>query len=200
MGRKGLMLLVAAVMLACFVVGCASSKPWGANVRLFAPGSIGDQHPRDFDRGFAAAEAMGGQLAGEIVKAQERMKYTGRVTLRSAETELDLPMSGKPGACDYTHTRLSAVALDDVALSFWPGEAFGMITRRLEAESPFARTVLVSTTDDYKYYFALRAEFSKHTWDPGGAQPGHYALDAGDLLLSKSLELLNALKKTGGAR
>ena len=31
MGRKGLMLLVAAVLMVCFVVGCASSKPWGSD-------------------------------------------------------------------------------------------------------------------------------------------------------------------------
>lgn len=156
---------------------------------MFAPGTIGDQHPRDFDRGFDAAREMANQLAEEIVKAQKAMKYTPNVRIRAVEQELDLPET--PGKDLFNRTRTSVVALNDVALSFWPGEAFGMITRKLEAESPFKRTVLISNTDDFKYYFAMEKEFRKYKWESRGAQPSIYDVSGGDLMLKTAQELLS---------
>ncbi|MFB3893707.1 MAG: neutral/alkaline non-lysosomal ceramidase N-terminal domain-containing protein [Phycisphaerae bacterium] len=160
---------------------------------MFAPGTIGDQHPRDYDRGFAAAELMGRQLAGQIIKAQRGMKYTSRLTIRAAERDLDMAPASYQGQPLFTRTRMSAVALNGTAISFWPGEAFGMITRRLQKESPFKRTVLVSNTDDFKYYFAFEKEYGKYVWDSDGARPSIYPVAAGDQLYKAALGLLRRI-------
>jgi hypothetical protein len=176
-----------------FVADAVERKFGGLS--MFAPGTIGDQHPRDFDRGFKAARKMGRHLAGEIVKAQKKMRYASDLAIRSLEREFELTVRPENAAkANFTRTRMSVVRLNDVALCLWPGEPFSMIARRLAAESPFARTALVSNADDFKYYFALACEFRKYAWDPDGAQPSLYALEDGDRLLELNLDMLRELK------
>ncbi len=177
--------------------GCVAAiieKKFGGQC-MFCPGMIGDQHPVDFDRGLAAAEKMGRQLAGEIVKAQKKMKYVSRVAIHTRETEFDLP-AREDSKVDLFRTRASVVLLNDVALAYWPGEPFGMINRKLAAESPFKRTVVVANTDDFKFYFALADEFSRYQWDPLGARPSIYGVNAGDQVCAVILGMLREMKKS----
>ena len=157
---------------------------------MYAPGGIGDQHPRDFDRGFDAARRMGRQLAGQIVRAQARMGYVSDVTLQSLEADVDLPDRSLKGEPLLPRTRTSVLAINGTAMNFWPGEAFGMIVRRLRAQSPFERTVVVSNTDDFKYYFALEEEYGRYRWEGDIALPNVYPPRGGDIVYDKALSLL----------
>jgi hypothetical protein len=160
----------------------------------FAPGTIGDQHPREFDRGIEAADRMGRQLAREIVKAQESMDYTSDVRIALVEKELEIP-DVEPGGELNLRTRISALALNEVALSFWPGEPFSVIARRIESESPFATTAVVANTDDFKHYFSLEKDYARYEWDSDGARPSVYPVRAGDMLTDEMLALLRGLKE-----
>jgi|GEM_PF-2239366 len=169
---------------------------------MFAPGTIGDQHPIDFDRGLKAAEKMGKQLAGEIIKAGKKMKYSSTLEINSAEKEFDMPRDKKlkENKLSFTRTRLSVLILNGIALCFWPGEAFGMLTRKLYKDSPFKKTYLVGNTDDFKNYFVFKKEFLKYQWEKYGAKPWEYDLSGGDKLFKVNIELLKFLKKAQAAK
>jgi hypothetical protein len=169
---------------------------------MFAPGTIGDQHPKDFDRGFKAAEEMGKQLADEIIKAQKKMRYTSNLEIDCVEKEFDLPKDkkDKDSNLSFTKTRLSVIRLNDIILCFWPGEAFSMITRKLYKNSPFKKTYLVGNTDDFKNYFVFKKEFKKYIWDKDGAKPWGYDLSAGDKIFKVNMELLKKMYKKNCAK
>jgi hypothetical protein len=105
-----------------------------------------------------------------------------------------LPDTDAKGHKLLPQTELSALAINDVALSFWPGEPFGMIATALRRESPFGRTVLVANTDDFKYYFAFEKEYGRYVWEQYGAGPTIYPPSAGDQLYAVALSQMKALK------
>ena len=162
---------------------------------MFAPGTIGDQHPRDFDKGHVAAKMMGEQLAGEIFKAKKKLKYSSELKITAKEAEFDMFRDKKIKNYReiYTPTRITVIVLNGRALCFWPGEAFGMITRKLLKASPFKETYLVGNTDDFKNYFVLAKEFRKYQWEKG-AKPWDYDIRSGDMMLGLNLRMLKDLK------
>ena len=164
---------------------------------MFAPGTIGDQHPREFDRGYQAAEEMGLQLAGELIKAQKKMKYSTSLSINSIEKEFDLPKDKKAKNSDgsYLRTRLSVMTLNDIALCFWPGEAFSMITKKIYRNSPFKKTYLVGNTDDFKNYFLFKKEYLKLKYDTRIGMPWEYDYSAGDMMYELDMELLAGAKQ-----
>ena len=133
---------------------------------------------------------MGRQLAGQIVRAQARMTYTSQVRLQAMESDVDLPDRSLKGEPLLPRTRTSVLAVNGTAMSFWPGEAFGMIVRRLRAQSPFERTVVISNTDDFKYYFALEEEYGRYRWEGDIALPNVYPPRGGDIVYDQALSLL----------
>ncbi len=175
-----------------FVAEVVESKLGG--LCMFAPGAIGDQHPRDFDRGYDAARQMGYQIADEVLAAVAQMRYSSDVQIRTVRSPAVLPNADAKGTALRTRTELSALAINGVAFSFWPGEPFGMISTALQRESPFNRTVLVANTDDFKYYFALEKEYGKYQWERTGAGPTIYPVAAGDQLYARALADLKSLK------
>jgi len=162
---------------------------------MFAPGTIGDQHPRDFDCGHRAAKIMGEQLAAEILKAVRKMKYSDKLSVSARQSAYKMLPDRKAGKCGeiYTRTVMSAMAINGQALSFWPGEPFGMVTKKVKAFSPFSNTAVIANTDDFKTYFVIVKDFNKYKWD-AGAKPWNYEFKNGDRMTVLAVKLLKALK------
>ncbi len=163
---------------------------------MFAPGTIGDQHPRDFDCGHRAAKVMGRQLSEEILKAVKNMKYSGKLSVSALQSEYSLLPDRKAVRPKeiYTRTVMSAMTINGHALSFWPGEPFGMVTKKIKAASPFQDTTVVANTDDFKTYFVIEKEFEKYKWATG-AKPWNYELKNGDRMAGLAVKLLKGLKR-----
>jgi len=163
---------------------------------MFAPGTIGDQHPRDFDCGYKAAKIMGEQLAEEILGAVKKMKYSDKLSVSARQSAYRMLPDRKAGKrreiC--TRTVMSAMAINGHALSFWPGEPFGMVTKKVKAVSAFSNTTVIANTDDFKTYFVLEKEFHKYKWE-AGAKPWNYELKNGDRMAVLAVKLLKGLKR-----
>lgn len=129
----------------------------GRVVSPWTSGAGGDQAPI-YDRNgteFRHVDMLGQILGEEVVRVAEEIKTSPRGKITTLQRVVSCP--GKrtvqpPGVgrefkiedADPVQIRLSLLAIGDIALAGVSGEVLTMIGQRLKAESPFARTMLVT--------------------------------------------------------
>ncbi|MCI3278894.1 neutral/alkaline non-lysosomal ceramidase N-terminal domain-containing protein [Streptomyces cylindrosporus] len=153
-------------------------------VALWMPGALGDQAPRidlglpfgvapterQRARAYAAMDAQGLIVGTEVLRVADRIGETSSgVRIRAGQRTIPCPVKAGHGVMetmrqetvDTVPLRLALVALGDVALTGVSGEVITEVHRRLRAESPLARTLLVSLANDRIGYLPDDAHFDR---------------------------------------
>ncbi len=169
----------------------------GQVVALWTSGPAGDQNPIVEDSGedFTMVNALGRILGEESVRVANRItSTTSNVTIRSArEQVLTCPgrrqVSGphgpapsgeqKFGGAKPAHIRLSLLMLNDLALTGVSGEVLTPIFWRLEKESPFNNTIMITHANGMSGYIPADAQYGQVSYEvavtgfaPGCAENG----------------------------
>ncbi|MEV6480088.1 neutral/alkaline non-lysosomal ceramidase N-terminal domain-containing protein [Streptomyces sp. NPDC051576] len=153
-------------------------------VAVWMPGALGDQAPRidlglpfgvapterQRARAYAAMDAQGLIVGTEVLRVADRIGETSSdIRIRAGQRTVHCPVKAghevmetmRQEAVDTVPLRLALVALDDVALTGVSGEVVTEVYRRLQAESPLARTLLVSLANDRIGYLPDDARFDR---------------------------------------
>ncbi|MEU9448658.1 neutral/alkaline non-lysosomal ceramidase N-terminal domain-containing protein [Streptomyces sp. NPDC048277] len=156
----------------------------GQPVALWTPGPMGDQAPRvDLGVPFGQvpderrkARAYAAMAAQGLMVAAEALRVAGGIDAHDASPSIsaeqrtvacpvkpgrDLVETMRQAAADTVPLRLSLVRVGEVALAGVSGEVVTEVYRRLRAESPLARTVLVSIANDRIGYLPDDARFDR---------------------------------------
>jgi hypothetical protein len=164
----------------------------GDVVALWTSGAAGDQNPVSEARGsdFTLVNALGQILGEAAVRAASSIQTTDRVRIWGKQQEITCPgRKLEPGPrhrteykwqdSDPVPIRLSLLMVNNVALAGVSGEVFTLINRRLEKESPFSHTVMVTHANGSSGYIPDDAAFGQISYEittshlkPGCAENG----------------------------
>ncbi|MDT7845576.1 neutral/alkaline non-lysosomal ceramidase N-terminal domain-containing protein [Streptomyces justiciae] len=156
----------------------------GPVTALWAPGALGDQAPRvdlglpfgvapsarQKARAYAAMDALGLVVGAEVLRVAGLIRETtSAVRVGAGQRTVACPVKAghdvmetmKQDAVDTVPLRLSLITLNDVALAGVSGEVVTEVNTRLRAESPLARTVLISIANDRIGYLPDDARFDR---------------------------------------
>jgi len=162
-------------------------------VAVWTSGAAGDQNPVSEAPGsdFTLVNALGQILGEAAVRAANSVpSTTDKIRIWGKQDEITCPgRKLEPGPRhrkDYTwhdaepvNIRLSLVMINDIALTGVSGEVFTLINRRLEKESPFNHTVMVTHANGSSGYIPDDSAFDQVSYEittshlkPGCAENG----------------------------
>ncbi|HTV56992.1 MAG TPA: neutral/alkaline non-lysosomal ceramidase N-terminal domain-containing protein [Terriglobia bacterium] len=165
-------------------------------VALWTSGPAGDQNPVVSDSGedFSMVDALGRILGEESVRvAQGITTLSSRANIRGAQQVIACPgrrlESGPHGPAPRSHykfmdtkpenIRLSLLMLNNVALTGVSGEVLTPIFQRLQKESPFAETIMITHANGLSGYIPDDAAYNQVSYEvavthfkPGCAEAG----------------------------
>ena len=147
-------------------------------VALWTSGAAGDQNPVSMASGdnFGLADAMGKMLGEEAVRIAGAIKTSGEARLWGAQQVVTCPgRTVEPGPrprLDYKFTdsdpvkiRLTLLMAGDIALAGVSGEVFTLIGQRLQRESHFPHTIMVTHADGSSGYIPNDAAFGQISYE-----------------------------------
>ncbi|MGH9434790.1 MAG: neutral/alkaline non-lysosomal ceramidase N-terminal domain-containing protein [Terriglobia bacterium] len=162
-------------------------------VALWTSGPAGDQNPivEDSDEDFSMVNALGRILGEESVRVANGItRMSSKATIWSAPQQV-LTCPGKrtePGAnpgqykfvdSNPVNIRLSLLMLNDIALAGVSGEVFTPIFQRLQKESPFTDTIMITHANGLSGYIPNDAAYNQVSYEitathlkPGCAESG----------------------------
>ena len=147
-------------------------------VAAWTSGAAGDQNPVSMVNGedFGLVDALGRILGEAAVRAAESVETSADLRIRGAQQVVTCPgRKVEPGPtprAEYkfsdagpVNIRLGLLTLNDIALAGVSGEVFTLIAQRLQHESPFARTVMVTHTNGSSGYIPNDAAFEPVSYE-----------------------------------
>ena len=162
-------------------------------VALWTSGAAGDQNPIVMDSGedFTMVNALGRILGEETVRvANDIQNFSSQADIRSSERVIDcpgrklVPGPHPRGVFNFedaapVNIRLSLLMLNHIALTGVSGEVLTPIFLRLEKESPFRHTVMVTHANGLSGYIPNDAAYNQPSYEittthlkPGCAESG----------------------------
>jgi hypothetical protein len=164
----------------------------GDVVALWTSGAAGDQNPVSEARGsdFTLVNALGQILGEAAVRAANFIRTMDRARLWAKQEEITCPgRKLEPGPrhrneykwedSDPVNIRLSLLMVNNIALAGVSGEVFTLINRRLEKESPFSHTVMITHANGSSGYIPDDSAFDQVSYEittshlkPGCAENG----------------------------
>ncbi len=162
-------------------------------VALWTSGAAGDQNPIVMDSGedFTMVNALGRILGEESVRVANGIQnLSSQADIRGSQQVIDCPgrklVSGPHprGVFNFedappVNIRLSLLMLNNIALTGVSGEVLTPIYRRLENESPFRHTVMVTHANGLSGYIPNDAAYNQPSYEittthlkPGCAEGG----------------------------
>jgi neutral ceramidase len=150
----------------------------GEVVAVWTSGAAGDQNPVSTASGedFTLVDALGKVLGEAVVRAAGNIKTSAQVEIHGAQKVVTCPgrrvEPGPTPRADYTFTdsdpvtiRLGLLTIDDVALAGVSGEVFTLIAQRLQRESRFRQTVMVTHANGSSGYIPNDAAFEPVSYE-----------------------------------
>jgi hypothetical protein len=147
-------------------------------VAVWTSGAAGDQNPVSMSNGeeFGLLEAMGKMLGEEVVRvaagirADPEAKLSGMQQVVSCPGRTVDPASNQRTGYRFNdagpvNIRLTLLMLDRIALAGVSGEVFTLISQRLQAESPFHSTVMVTHANGSSGYIPNDAAFDQISYE-----------------------------------
>jgi neutral ceramidase len=161
-------------------------------VALWTSGAAGDQNPVSMARGsnFTLVDALGQILGEQAARAANSIHTTDRARIWGKQSEITCPgRKLEPGPRQRKEyewadsgavpIRLSLLMINDIALAGVSGEVFTKIHWRLEKESPFSHTVMITHANGSSGYIPDDAAFGDVSYEittshlkPGCAETG----------------------------
>jgi hypothetical protein len=161
-------------------------------VALWTSGAAGDQNPVSEAPGseFTLVNALGQMLGEAAVRAASSTHNTDRARIWGKQQEITCPgRKLEPGPrhrkeykwedSDPVNIRLSLLMVNNIALAEVSGEVFTLINRRLEKESPFSHTVMITHANGSSGYIPDDSAFDQVSYEiitshlkPGCAENG----------------------------
>ena len=148
-----------------------------------------DVDPKVLRRQSRMIESLGQLLGEEILRAMEHTDRTEtNFTISGSQKIVTCPgrirtntgRQGAPGTYvdgDPIDIRLSLLKIGDIALTAVDAEVYNLIAQRLKDESPYAKTIMATTTNGSSNsgYIPSDDAFVRHTFQVLGSrlQPGH---------------------------
>jgi neutral ceramidase len=150
----------------------------GDVVAVWTSGAAGDQNPVSTANGedFTLVDALGKILGEAVVRTAGNIKTSAQVEIHGAQKVVTCPgrrvEPGPTPRAAYTFTdsdpvniRLGLLTIDDVALAGVSGEVFTLIAQRLQRESRFRQTVMVTHTNGSSGYIPNDAAFEPVSYE-----------------------------------
>jgi neutral ceramidase len=147
-------------------------------VAVWTSGAAGDQNPVSTTSGedFTLVDALGKVLGEAVVRAASSVKTTAEASIRGAQKVVTCPgRRVEPGPtpraeykfndADPVNIRLGLLTINDVALAGVSGEVFTLIAQRLQRESPYSHTVMVTHTNGSSGYIPNDAAFEPVSYE-----------------------------------
>jgi neutral ceramidase len=147
-------------------------------VAIWTSGAAGDQNPVSTASGedFTLVDGLGKMLGEAAVRAASNVKTTTEASIRGAQKVVTCPgRRVEPGPtpraeykftdADPVNIRLGLLTINDVALAGVSGEVFTLIAQRLQRESPFTHTVMVTHTNGSSGYIPNDAAFEPVSYE-----------------------------------
>ena len=162
-------------------------------VAPWTSGPAGDQNPIVMDNGedFSMVDALGRILGEESVRVANNITaLSSQAKIRGAQQEITCPgRKVHPGPlprAEYkfddshpVHIRLSLLMINDIALAGVSGEVLTPIFQRLQKESPFSNTIMVTHANGLSGYIPNDAAYNQISYEitatnlkPGCAEGG----------------------------
>ncbi len=161
-------------------------------VALWTSGAAGDQNPVSEARGsdFTLVTALGQILGEAAVRAANSIETTAQVRMWGKQQEITCPgRKLEPGPrhrkeykwedADPVNIRLSLLMINNIAVAGVSGEVFTLINQRLERESPFSHTVMITHANGSSGYIPDETAFNQVSYEittshlkPGCAEDG----------------------------
>jgi hypothetical protein len=179
----------------------------GGGIALFLNGACGNVHPRDFQKGYAAMEAMGRTIGDAVLGTVRDGRRESVGKFLCAQREVAVPL--RPGSEAHLAAEhlaegrfdgrniqgpIKAYRVGDVAIVMIPCEYFTEFGMEIKARSPFARTLVVSVSNDYLDYASTPEQFLKGGYE---VRSTVFTADSGRILTDAALERLECLRGTG---
>ncbi len=147
-------------------------------VAVWTSGAAGDQNPVSSASGedFTLVDALGKILGEEVVRVSAGIKTAPEVKIAGVQEVVTCPgRRVEPGSSQRAgyrfsdtapvNIRLSLLMLDRIALAGVSGEVFTLIAQRLQAESPFRQTVMVTHANGSSGYIPNDAAFPQISYE-----------------------------------
>jgi len=147
-------------------------------VVLWSSGAAGDQNPVSMENGddFTLVNALGRLLGEEAVRVAGSIKTAPDARIWGGQQVATCPGRrvdpGPTPRANYTFSdtdpvaiRLSLLMIDRVALAGVSGEVFTLISQRLQKESPFNHTVMLTHTNGSSGYIPNDAAFDPVSYE-----------------------------------
>jgi Neutral/alkaline non-lysosomal ceramidase, N-terminal len=147
-------------------------------VAVWTSGAAGDQNPVSMASGddFTLVDAFGKVLGEEVVRVAGSIKTTAEVRLRGAQKVVTCPgrqvEAGPRPRADYKFTdadpvniRLGLVMIDKIPLAGVSGEVFTLIHSRLQKESPFPHTLMITHANGGSGYIPNDAGYDQISYE-----------------------------------
>lgn len=161
-------------------------------VAVWTSSAAGDQNPISEARGsdFTLVDALGQILGEAAVRAANSIHSTDRARIWAKQQEFTCPgrklEAGPRHRQEYrwqdsdpVNIRLSLLMVNDIAFAGVSGEVFTLINRRLDKESPFTHTVMITHANGSSGYIPDDAAFGQVSYEittshlkPGCAETG----------------------------
>jgi neutral ceramidase len=147
-------------------------------VAVWTSGAAGDQNPVSMASGddFTLVNAFGKVLGEEVVRVAGSIKTSAEVRLRGAQKVVTCPgrqvEAGPRPRADYKFTdadpvniRLGLVMIDKIPLAGVSGEVFTLIHSRLQKESPFPHTIMITHANGGSGYIPNDAGYDQISYE-----------------------------------
>ncbi len=147
-------------------------------VALWTSGAAGDQNPVSMASGedFTLVDALGKMLGEEAIRVAGGIKTSSEARIGGSQKVVTCPgrqvEAGSRPRADYKFTdadpvsiRLGVVMIDKVAITGVSGEVFTMIHQRLQRESPFSHTIMVTHANGSSGYIPNDAAFDQVSYE-----------------------------------
>jgi neutral ceramidase len=147
-------------------------------VALWTSGAAGDQNPVSMASGedFTLVDALGKILGEEAVRVAAGIKTSPQARIGGSQKVVTCPGrqvdAGTRPRADYKFTdadpvsiHLGLVMVDKVAIGGVSGEVFTMIHQRLQRESPFSHTIMVTHANGSSGYIPNDAAFDQISYE-----------------------------------
>lgn len=180
----------------------------GAVVAPWTSGAAGDQNPiyatvDGFGGRVRPVEALGQILGEEVVRVADGLETTEKASIRARQEVITVPGKKNPPGPRYrpdgnyefldaepVEIRLTALRIGNIVLCGVSGEVLTLIDRRLERESPFAETIMVTNANGSSGYLPNNAAYDKISYEIVSARVKRGVEDA---IIGKLLSMLDQL-------
>jgi neutral ceramidase len=165
---------------------------------LFTLGLAGDAVP--YDRGVAQCRQIGRAVGGEALRRLQFMTTTDEITLSGLKKETVFPAK-RPVAekaadndkiLEPVTSEIQVLRIGDIYILGLPGEVLVEVGLQIKKRAGLENLFIVTLSNDAIGYVCHSAAYDEGGYEPAGAT--NLAKGAGEIMIEKSLELINQIK------